>query len=111
MHSTHNFFDQDVTPYLHLAIRGSKWLDELITQGNFIMVTCEFCSRSFSRNSNMLRHKRTAHADVLESREEGELSESAKEEKRTYSHDDNKYSVSENGQDTSLDDEEDDPWK
>ena len=59
----------------------------------------------------MLRHKRTAHADVLESTEEGELSESAKEEEQTYSHDDNKYSASENEQDTSLDDEKDDPWR
>ena len=39
----------------------------------------------------MLRHKRSAHVDALESPEEGELSESAKEEKQTYSHDDNKY--------------------
>ena len=71
------------------------------------MITCEFCSRSFSRNSNMLRHKRTAHADSHESTEEGELSDSTEEKEQTYSDDDNQYSASENEQDPSSDDEED----
>ena len=52
----------------------------------------------------MLRHKRTVHADALESsEEEEELSDSTKEKEQPDSDDDTKYSLSEN-------DDEEDPW-
>ena len=74
------------------------------------MITCDFCSRALCRHYNMLKHRRTEHADVLKGAEEAELSDSAYEEEQTYSDDDNKYVTSENEQDNSSHDEEDDSW-
>ena len=69
------------------------------------MITCEFCDITFKMRDNMLRHKRTVHADDFDSTEdESEMSDSTeKPETNDSDHD----SLSESEQ---TSDDEEDPW-
>ena len=69
------------------------------------MVTCEFCNRSFKRRDNLLRHKRTVHADDFYSTEEDSEMSDFTEEPETNDSDHDSLSESEH-----TSDDEEDPW-